>query len=312
MHLDWSDLQLLLALYRSGSQTGAAEVLQVNPTTVGRRLAAFEQQIGAPLLIRGDGGYSATVSGEAVLEHALQMEQHARLAENQILGAADKLEGRVRISTTADFASSFLVHHLDALREAHPEIMLEMMTSDGRVDIDRGEADIAIRFNPAGLPPPLDPKSDAQIQRLRPIGLGSYASAEYLEKRGSPERSDVFTGHDIIVTSGASHYAPPQSWLDANRSGNRITVMAGSLSEMAAAAVAGYGIAVLPAFMVQFHPALSQISPPMVITTRETWLMVPAAMRRVQRVRIVHDYLCDLMERAGPALSGTLRTRRTF
>jgi len=305
MRLDWSDLQVFLAAYRTGSLTGAAKVLKVNPTTVGRRLTAFEQQIGAPLLLRKDGVYIVSSPGEAVLGHALQMELHAQLAENQILGAADKLAGRVRLATTSDFSSAFLIHHLKPLREAHPEILIELITTDDLVDIERGEADIAIRFNEAGLPPPMDTsKTEAHIERIGEIGLSVFASEEYLEENGCPERGDHFAGHSLIIPTSESRYKPPQSWLDGNTGRNKVALYTATLSEMTAATDAGLGIAVLPFFMVLRYPRLRQIMPPRTLCSRAIWLLVPGAVRRVQRVRVVQDFLSELFERSLPLLSG--------
>ncbi|HVI75282.1 MAG TPA: LysR family transcriptional regulator, partial [Anaeromyxobacteraceae bacterium] len=60
--LDWSDLRFFLAVQRTRSHAGAARLLRVAPTTIGRRIAALEAAVGARLFARTPDGLAATAA----------------------------------------------------------------------------------------------------------------------------------------------------------------------------------------------------------------------------------------------------------
>ena len=71
---EWTDLRFFLELARSGTLSGASRRLEVEHTTVARRIDRLEQQLGATLFDRSREGYELTEMGQAVLPHAESME----------------------------------------------------------------------------------------------------------------------------------------------------------------------------------------------------------------------------------------------
>src|SRR5947209_16278096 len=96
---DWSDLRYFLELSRSGTLAAAARKLRVDYTTVGRRLAALEEDLGAKLFERTPEGLILTKAGESIRAAAEEMEEAALLIEQRALGADRKLAGVVGVST---------------------------------------------------------------------------------------------------------------------------------------------------------------------------------------------------------------------
>src|SRR5256885_16540199 len=93
---DWDGLRIFLALSRARTLAAAARKLGIDETTVARRLARLEKEMGAPLIERAPGGLALTAAGEAVRAAAEEMESAALVGERQALGADRELSGRLR------------------------------------------------------------------------------------------------------------------------------------------------------------------------------------------------------------------------
>jgi len=101
--LDWDDLRYFLEAARVRTLAGAARKLGTEHTTVGRRLAALERALGAPLVLRGPDGLRLTALGERLLPIAEQIER-------TVLSLRDLAEQgvvRVRLAVPSGFARLF-------------------------------------------------------------------------------------------------------------------------------------------------------------------------------------------------------------
>jgi DNA-binding transcriptional LysR family regulator len=120
--LAWDDLRTVLAIVRSGSLSGAARVLDIEHSTVFRRLEDIERRLGTTLFERSRSGYLANAHGEAVADAARVMEEAALGAERRVLGADRRLTGTVRIATSEMLGAYLLPRLLEEFLDAHPEI----------------------------------------------------------------------------------------------------------------------------------------------------------------------------------------------
>jgi DNA-binding transcriptional LysR family regulator len=141
--LDWDDLRYLLRAAEAKTLAGAARAIGVRHTTIGRRLSALEHALGKPLVWRGPEGIKLTPLGESVVPLVEDMERTV-LAIRDVVAAA---KARVRLAMPSGFARIFTTR-LGELGRDHPGIALELVSSARPVDLDRGEADLAIRSGP--------------------------------------------------------------------------------------------------------------------------------------------------------------------
>lgn len=169
--VNWDQWQTLLAVFRSGTYAGAALSLQVNATTVGRRLKLLEQQLGYQLFFRQEGRFYPTHQCEALITHVETASEILRAAEQDSVTSESGVVWRdVRMT-----APPFLIKHLFApavaeLTKVH-RIRIELLGTGSHVSLSRREADIAIRIE--DRPPPF--KAEAgQIDAER-IGMLAYA-----------------------------------------------------------------------------------------------------------------------------------------
>jgi len=94
---EWTDLRFFLELARAGTLSGASRRLDVEHTTVARRIDRLEKELGSTLFDRSREGYELTEMGHALLPHAEAMEGAALAAAEQLGGAEVAAHGVVRL-----------------------------------------------------------------------------------------------------------------------------------------------------------------------------------------------------------------------
>ena len=181
MTLEWSDFRVLLALARAGSVAGAARELQVDNSTISRRLAALEDAVGAKLLIRGGREFSWTREGRVMLEAAEATEVATAAALRAVRASKVDMKGSVRVAVTPAMVHVLMRQLIPGLRQAHPELSVELRGAYGRADLVKGDAEIAVR-----MARPEEP--DLVARRAFDCAWCVYAAASYLESHGA-------TGH---------------------------------------------------------------------------------------------------------------------
>src|ERR1700722_5149135 len=120
--LEWDDLRFFLVIARHGTLSAAARSLGVQQSTMGRRLEAIEQRVGARLLQRTSNGFQPTEAGAAILVNAERMESEALAIERAISGKDERLEGTIRITVVEVLAAEVLAPILAGFQIKYPEI----------------------------------------------------------------------------------------------------------------------------------------------------------------------------------------------
>src|SRR5215472_977858 len=193
---DWQDIRTFLAVARAGTLAAAGRVLNVDYTTVGRRVRALEQELGLTLFERVRDRYVLTDAAEGLREAAERMEDGALALERRALGSDRTVSGVLRIATTDALAQILVLPALQALHERHPEIRVVLLTGGARLDIARREADVALRY--------VRPDAGELVsRRVARVAAAFYASPDYLARRPVPPKPDSFAGHDVVA---------PEAW----------------------------------------------------------------------------------------------------
>ncbi len=299
MSLDWNDLKVLLALARAGSVAGAARELQVDNSTISRRLAALEDAAGAKLLIRGGREFTLTGEGRALLQAAQAAESAIDTALRALRAAKSDLNGRVCVSVAPAFVPVLVRHMIPALREVHPQLAVELRGSFLRADLARGEADIAVR-----MARPDEPHLVAR--RAFDTGWCVYATKSYLAARGCPATFEQLAQHDLVLYAENLHNAPPTRWLEPYKGAAHTASRMDSLETACDAAAAGGGIVVLPAFVGDATPELQRVFAESV-SVNTGWVVYHESVRDNARIRAVADALMAFFQSNGAMFSGAGR-----
>ena len=143
--MNWNDLKVFLAIADSGSLSGAAAKLRHNHSTIFRRLNALEDDLDTRLFDRLPTGYALTPAGERMLELTHQADDAIQSIEREIAGRNVAPRGTVRITAAPNIARTIVPRALKALRKSHPLIVVETLVGDSDYDLNRREADIALR-----------------------------------------------------------------------------------------------------------------------------------------------------------------------
>jgi DNA-binding transcriptional LysR family regulator len=284
--VDWDNLRAFLAVARTGRVAAAARRLGVRHTTVSRRLAVLETQLGSPLFYRTTAGYQLTPAGETIVANAETMERAAVTIGARVRERIGRLQGRVRIAIAPEFASHWLSRHLTTFRERYPAISLQVLVGTRTLDLSRGEAELALRT-------PRPHQVGLITSRLAQTALSLYASREYARRRRL-RITDVESARDaaLLVYTPSLHLLQHADWFQpVLRSGNVVLETNGT-HMLVEAARASVGVAVLPRFVAMQYDELVNVSEN--VAEHDLWLVTHPDFRRDPKVRVTADFLKEI------------------
>lgn len=178
--------------YELGNFTQAAKALGVTPQAVSRAVAKLERELGAALFRRNTRALSPTpASHDYYLACSQALEQLER-AQDALKSVGDTPSGLVRISAPTTYGHHRLLPTLSEFQRRHPQITLEVELSNHNVDFVQQGFDLAVRM---GQPP----DGPLVARRLGDFTLGLFASPDYLERHGTPERFEDLATHSCAV-----------------------------------------------------------------------------------------------------------------
>lgn len=294
--MDWSDLQVFLAIARAGQMGRAGAALGMDPTTTSRRLRRLEAALGETLFEQTREGQVLTEAGERLLAKVEAMAQAATaIGEGGPASASGLLSGTLRISASEGFGSWFLAAHVPDFVRAHPALTLDLVANSGFLSLSKREADIAVMLS--------RPKAGPVIARkLSDYSLRLYASQAYLTLGGMPQApADLLKGHSLVGYIPDLLYAPELRYLDELQPGLAPTLRSSSINAQHHLIAAGAGIGVLPCFMGDADPALVPVLPQRRIT-RSFWLITHKDTHQLARIRAGRDWILGVVQRQRGAL----------
>ena len=282
----WDDLRMFLALARSGSVSGAGKTLGVTHTTVARRVAALETDLGARLFDRSRDGYALTQVGENLVPLATDIEERVQTIDREVFGRDAALEGALRLTAPYDFSNRVLVPALPAFRQQYPGIDLELLTTTGQLDLAAREADLAIRLTPS-------PPEFLVGREVVPLRHGIYVKPAYW-KRHCKNASVVLFRGDPAIPEWVGEYFPQAE----------VALRTDNLSTMLAAVEAGLGIARMPCFEADACRSLKRLDLKLTPSTWGVWILHHADLRSTARVRVAREYFRQVIAAAAPRILG--------
>lgn len=288
----WDDLRILLALHRGRTLAAAGRALGVDATTVGRRLAALEEALGARLFDRTPEGLEPTEAGRRAAALAERTDEGVTALEREVGGFDARVEGSVRLTTGDGLLAGVLIPALPALLARHPGLRLELLAGTRAYDLTRREADIAVRL--------FRPREPALVaMRLTPIPYGLYAAPAYLARRGSPARASELAAHDLLGFDASLERTPEMRWLLARAPEARFVVRCSTTPALLAACRAGLGIVACATRIADAEPGIARVLPRAKLPTREAWAVYHPDLRGSARIAAVLEWLAEVL-RAPP------------
>lgn len=301
MNLNWDDLRIFLSVARQGSLSAAARNLKISQPTVGRRLKALEDSLGARLFDRLPEGFAPTSAGAELLPMAEEMERAALALDRRQAALADGVRGTVRISIY-EVMAQFLLDHLATLRHKLPEIELELAVAHISANLSRREADLSLRE--------CLPEAPGLIaKRLGEIAYAVYGERGYVEDNSAARGEARYRDCAWVSTDEEHNYFAGQKWLLDRVGEHRPVVRVNNGIVLYEAVRKGVGLGILPCFAADADPRLIRLTAPIGEVRSTQHMIVHHDLRRVPSVRAVMDELVALFQREAPRLRGEGQAR---
>jgi len=181
--LDWNQLRAFFETADTGSLSAAARKLGLTQPTLSRQVAAIELSMGVTLFERVGKAMVLTPTGLDLLEHARAMGTAAEALSLAATGRSQAVGGVVSVSASDAVAAHLLPPLVRQLREQEPGIAIEVISTNALSDLQRREADIAIRH--------VKPEQPDLIARLiREAAANFYASEAWVRACGHPRTGE--------------------------------------------------------------------------------------------------------------------------
>jgi DNA-binding transcriptional LysR family regulator len=281
----WDDLRVLLAVLRAGSFSAAARTLAVEQSTVSRRIAALEGEVGT-LFDRSADGLRATALAE-------RMRGRAELVEREVLALTEErdepLSGRIALATTESFAVQVVIPRLlGPLREQLPELSVDLVTSDLSADLGRREAELALRFyRPT--------RGDLVAKRVARLPRAVLGHQRYL--RGKKREARAF---DWVTVQLPGVGASEHEFLARHARVEPRYTVSSHLAQVELVR-AGLAVALLSRALTRYDPQLAELDLGLPLGPAvELWLVTPRSLRNTPKVAAVWDILEALLVRLQP------------
>lgn len=289
---DWSLVRSFLAVLDHGSLLGAARRLHLSQPTVGRHIAELESQLGVVLFERSGRGLVPTSMALQLAESARAMEASAMRLQRTLVGLQSEDGGTVRITASVPVAVNLLPPVLRAMREALPQIAIELVSSNQVSNLLRREADIAIRM--------VRPEQASLIARkVGEVGLGVYAHRSYLESHEPLREVTDLLGHDLIGGDTDETILHGFAKLGEPVTRDAFVFRSDDYIVQWQAVRAGLGIGFCPDYMARDEADVVRVLPGVLkLTPLPMWLAVHREIRSNKRIRSVFDFLVGALPHA--------------
>lgn len=282
---DWNDLKAFLAVARGGSTLAASKTLKINQTTVARRIEALEADVGLKLFDRGQTGSRLTEAGEDLLAEAERMEAAATAFGSRAAAHQRGLAGTLKVTSTEILANLAITPALGEFRELYPDVKVDLIVSDVALDLEAGEADVAIR---SGIALPV---SDLVARKLADFDFALYCSRDYAARRGLPASLEDLRDHDLIGGDGSNLPLPGMRWMFDQLPGVEPAHTSNSMTNLNIAVKAGLGIAPVGCLLADLDPDFVQCWPPIPELRAGSWVVTRAELKDTPRVRAFIDFI---------------------
>lgn len=290
-HFNWALIPSFLAALDRGSLMAAARALDTSQPTVGRHVGELEAQLGVVLFERTGRGLVPTAHAHRLAEAARSMSGAADQLARQASGAQADTRGTVRISASQPVTCVLLPPLLQQMRELHPDIQIELVSSNAVSNLLQREADIALRM--------VRPDQSSLVaKRVGQVVIGTFAHRDYLRRRGTPRVPTDLLAHDLVGNDRNTDILRGFAAMGFPLQREDFAVRTDDLNAYQAAVNAGLGVGFLARYVARHNPELVPLLPMLDIPPLPMWLAVHREIRSNPRIRRVWDFLATSLPQA--------------
>ncbi len=293
--------QAFVKAVETGSMAAAARHLGCTRAQVSKQVADLEAAFGARLLERSTRRLRLTPAGEIFHHHALAALEAVATTQIAVGNQGETPLGVLRVSATMTFGRLYVAPLLHKVVAEHPGLTGELILSDQLVDLEAEDIDLALRMTRV-------PPQDVVVRRLATVQRVICASPAYLAAHGTPTHALELAQHQtlsyLMTEDHRWHVVGPQGDEFVHTATSRLRF--NSVDCMVDAALAGYGIAILPVYLASpllREDRLVPVLPDHVSHTQfgsHLYACYTPSRVRIAKVRVMLQALSELLEPLPP------------
>ncbi|HFD31436.1 MAG TPA: LysR family transcriptional regulator [Gammaproteobacteria bacterium] len=288
-NVPWQLINTFLQVSQQGSLSAAAKKLDVSQPTVSRDIQALEKITQLHLFKRSTQGLELTQAGQALVESALKMQENALAFDRQAAGMSTKLEGTIRISANEIVGVYLLPQAIAQFTRQHPDIQIEIVISNDASNLNKREADIALRmFRPS--------QPDLIAKRLADMPLGFFAHEDYISQYGEPKDMAQFKQHRLIGFDQRLDFIEGAGQFGYKFFSQDFYIRTDNLLVQTQLARSGGGIIATHVGLAKRWRELKQIMQWVPLPPLEFWLVCHADVQYSARIRALKSFLTQWFE----------------
>lgn len=285
---DWNHARAFLVTAEHGSLSAAARVLGLTQPTLGRQVNALERELGVTLFERVGRGLTLTQSGGYLLEHVKSMGLAAGHVSLAATGQSQSVSGTVCISVSEIYASLVMPKIVKEIRDKEPGIMIEVVASNEISDLQKREADIAVR---AVRPT----QTELITKKIKDMSATLYATPCYLQKLGPVNTIQELT-HALFVSVGSREaFIKAMAGMGLMLADDNISVVCESHLVHWEMTKAGLGIGLVPTDIGDADPSVQRVITGLELIQFPIWLTTHRELRTSKRIQLVFELLAEAL-----------------
>ncbi|UJR82321.1 LysR substrate-binding domain-containing protein [Sandaracinus amylolyticus] len=296
--LNLNDVHLFVQAVDRNGFSAAARALGIPKSTMSKRIAALEEELGVTLVHRNSRRFALTDVGREFHRHAAAMLVEADAAEQVVRGRLSEPSGLVRITCSIPTARRWMGELLPEIASRYPALRVSLHATDRFVDLAYEGFDLAIRAHFGDLP-----DSDLVQRRVAVDPIWLVASPDYLARRGAPANPSELVQHDALMVDPSR-----AQWRLEGARGASVEVspvarmFADDSHVLSRAVIGGLGITALPSEQCRADlesGALRRVLPTWIAGRVTTTILTPGRRAMLPAVRAVSDLLATRMAQRG-------------
>jgi len=281
--IDWADLQIFMKAARAGSYSSAAENAPWNQSTISRRIANLEGQLGVQLFSKSPRGITLTPTGEAIGELVSQIAQTVRAVE---MRASEEmgLTGLVKLWVSEGIGGYWLPPRMKEFHRRFPGITVDVQCSLQPPSLGTNDVDIALSWHPPE-------HADAVILAEGSMVLKPCASIDYLETHGIPRTLSDLANHRLCENTESPQTGEWKMWADIVSQAPSVCFQTNSSLALGQAVLNGVGISLQPIELQSKEPSLRILDLDGYAPTLRFYLTCQMQAKGIPRIRALTDYI---------------------
>ena len=286
--MDWNKLKAFYEVAINKSISKASYKLNISQSAISRQIQDLEFNLKTTLFTRHQKGVRLTEQGENLFETVNNINFSISIFEQKLLDKKTKPVGKLTISTTIGFGSTWLTPRINKFTDQYPDIEVSLLMSDEEIDLTNRSADVAVRVKKPT-------QANLIFKKFVNFHNHIYASSDYLQEKGIPRNTSDLDKHNLICFgSGLPSPISNIDWilkLGKENGKRRPKFRVNSIYGMSLAIEKGAGLASLPDYMVADKPHLVRVLSNLEGPSYQTYFVYSEAFKNDRRLEVFRDFL---------------------